>query len=206
MNLSEVVIEVGTNDGRDTERLASIGYPVITFEASPILYPICVEKFKRNPNVLVLPFAIDITDSVKAFNVSEQGDKGYGSLFKFHDNLLNTECSVYPELHIPHSYAQTVLTMRLDTFIRTWKIGSVKYLWIDAEGNDLNCLKSLGAESFRVESGQLECTYKIPVYNNTDSNNYLDAKKHLEETGFEIHNQYIHERESQIDLFFVRKS
>jgi FkbM family methyltransferase len=205
MNLDEVIIEIGTNVGNDTERLSTYGYPIITFEPSPVLYPLCVERFKNNPNILVLPFAIDVEESVKSFNVSEQGDKGYGSLYDFHSNLLNTALIKYSEFSIPFSYKQKVLTMRMDTFVNLWKIKTVKYLWIDAQGNDLNCLKSFGKELGRVESGQLECTYKIPLYNNTDSNNHEDARKYLTENGFDVSIHYVHENDSEIDLSFVRK-
>lgn len=205
MNLDEVIIEIGTNVGNDTEKLSTYGYPIITFEPSPILYPLCVERFKNNPNILVLPFAIDVEESVKSFNVSEQGDKGFGSLYDFHDDLQNTVLSKYSEFKTPFSYKQKVLTMRMDTFVNLWKIKTVKYLWIDAQGNDLNCLKSFGKELRRVESGQLECTYKIPLYNNTDSNNHEDAKKYLTENGFDVSIHYVHENDSEIDLSFVRR-
>lgn len=205
MNLSEVIIEVGTNTGTDTERLAAFGFPVITFEPSPILYPQCVEKFKNNPNILVLPFAIDVEESVKDFNVSEQGDKGFGSLYDFHDNLQNTVLKKYSEFKTPFSYKQKVLTMRMDTFVKTWNIQTIKYLWIDAQGNDLNCLKSFGTELRQVESGQLECTYKIPLYNNIDSNSHEDAKKYLTENDFDVSIHYVHENDSEIDLSFVRR-
>lgn len=75
-NYKKLVIEVGANNGRDTESFsADSDTMVISFEPSPILYPICVERFKTRPNVLILPIAIDVENSVKPFNVSEQGDK-----------------------------------------------------------------------------------------------------------------------------------
>ena len=205
MNNRRIIFEVGANNGSDTERFAadSDAY-VFSFEPSPILYPICVERFKGRDNVLMLPIAIDVENSIKPFNVSEQGDKGFGSLYDFHGNLLNTALQKYSEFNTPFSYKQNVLTMRLDSFIMQYNIPRIDYLWIDAQGSDFNVLRSLGDQIDIVQEGRVECTYKIPLYTNED-NYYENIRTFLEDAGFTVSIDYVHANDSEIDLHFIRE-
>lgn len=204
-NYKKLVVEIGANNGSDTERFAADSDTmVISFEPSPILYPICVERFKNRPNVLMLPIAIDVENSVKPFNVSEQGDKGFGSLYDFHPDLLNTVLKKYSEFNTPFSYKQNVLTMRLDSFIILYNIQKIDFMWIDAQGNDFNVIRSLGDKIDVVMDGRCECTYKIPLYANED-NYYENVMAYLTEKGFQVDIDYVHANDSEIDLHFYRK-
>jgi FkbM family methyltransferase len=204
-NYKRLIVEIGANNGSDTEKFAADPDAfVISFEPSPILYPICVERFKHRPNVLMLPIAIDVENSVKPFNVSEQGDRGFGSLYDFHHDLLNTVLKKYSEFNTPFSYKQNVLTMRLDSFIMSHNIQKIDFMWIDAQGNDFNVIRSLGDKIDIVMDGRCECTYKIPLYTNED-NYYENVMAYLSERGFQVDIDYVHANDSEIDLHFYRK-
>ena len=199
-----VKIEIGANTGSHTVKLAADGSLVYSFEPSTILYKELVEKFVEHQNILVLPIAIDIENSVKFFNISTQGDRGFGSLYDFSDNLQETELSRYNEFKIPFLRKDKVLTMRLDTFMNTYGIDSLDYLHIDAQGNDFNCIKSLGDRIKDVKEGQCECTWEIKLYDGPD-NYYENVQKYLEEVGgFKVEILYKHQHKSEIDLKFYR--
>ena len=197
-------VEVGTNTGSQTEQLDTGDKFLFTFEPSPILYNECVNKFKDSATIVVLPFAVDVHNSVKFFNVSVQGDRGFGSLYEFHDNIQDTELKIYEEFRVPFAFKQKVLTVRLDTFMNNWDIDGIDYLWIDAQGNDFNCIKSLGDRIKDVKEGKCECTWEIPLYNGPD-NYYENVKKYLEDVGgFKVEVAYEHQHKSEIDLKFYR--
>lgn len=197
-------IEVGTNTGSHTENLDKGDCLVFTFEPSPPLYMECVERFKNSDNIIVLPFAVDIHNDFKHFNVALQGDKGFGSLYEWHPNLPNTEAGKHPLFQVPFAYKQKVLTIRLDTFMNNWGIDDVEYLHIDAQGSDFNVIKSLGDRIRDVREGQCECTWNTPYYDGAD-NFHENVRKYLEEIGgFKVETLYEHAGQTEIDLRFYR--
>lgn len=200
----KIKFDIGANNGENTQALANDGSIVYAFEPSPLLYPNLVERFKYNTNVIILPFAVDIVDDIKPFNVSDVGDRGVGSLYPFHKDIKDTPLSGAAEFTTPPSWIQNVLTIRLGTFMSFWNIPKIDYLHIDAQGSDLNAIKSLSTRIYDVVEGQLECTLDIPLYANAD-NYYKDAVTYLEAYGFEVTTLYEHANRSEIDLHFKRK-
>jgi len=197
------IIEVGANSGSHTERFISDDSIVFAFEPSEPLYLHLINKFRDNSRVIVLPFAVDIENSVKTFNVSLSGDCGVGSLYDFHEGLKDTILGRH-EVFQSFSGKQKTLTIRLDTFLNGWKIPYVDYLHIDAQGSDFNCIKSLGERIKDVREGVCECTWKIPLYSGVD-NYYENVKEYLEKTGnFKVDVAYEHQHQSEIDLRFYR--
>lgn len=201
--MHKVKFDVGANTGHHTQEMASDGSIVYAFEPSPILYPTLLERFRNVPNVIVLPFAVDIVDDVKPFNVSDVGDRGVGSLYPFHDKLKDSVVGGAAEFTTPPAWIQNVLTIRLDTFMRVWNVFFIDYLHIDAQGSDLNVFKSLGNRTSDVLEGQLECTWDIPLYANTD-NYYIDAIAYINAEGFTVRTLYEHANRTEIDLHFAR--
>ncbi|MEX0598440.1 MAG: FkbM family methyltransferase [Candidatus Paceibacterota bacterium] len=202
----KIKIEIGSNSGKDTAKLLSNECLTIGFEPNPILYSKLIEKFKEDDRVIFLPIAIDVSNTIKDFNVSTQGDMGFGSLYDFHDNLKNTEIGNHEYFKIPFEFKQKVLTMRLDSFIINFLNSeiSIEYLWIDSQGSDFNCLLSLGNYIHYVKEGRCECTYKIPLYKDVE-NSYEKVKEFLENHNFGVETIDIHKHESEIDLRFWKK-
>lgn len=95
----KIIFEVGANNGRDTESFASdINSMVYAFEPSPILVKELYDKFGTRENVKIFPFAVGLNDRAwEKFNVCDFGDRGLGSLYDWHENLLNTVLSKHAE-------------------------------------------------------------------------------------------------------------
>jgi hypothetical protein len=77
-------------------------------------------------------------------------------------------------------------------------------LWIDTQGNDLNCLKSFGDKISVVKSGQCEVAGRTELYAGT-GNTYQNCHKWLTENGFDVRGNPQH-HDHEVDLYFTRKA
>jgi hypothetical protein len=105
-----IIFEIGANRGTHTQSFLSPDNFVYAFEPSYPLYCELSEKFKDQNNLLVLPFTVDVENSIKNFNVSLVNDRGVGSLYNFHPELQNTVLSRYTEFK-KFDYSHNVLTL-----------------------------------------------------------------------------------------------
>ena len=138
--MKKIKFDVGANQGTDTIQLAEDGSIVYAFEPTKFLvndhlWP----KAKENPNIIVIPMAVDIENGFKTFNVTEFWDWGCSSL---HTTSGNIDGSWVEHFKVTDSYI--VPTITLYDFCKLYNIDRLDYLWIDTQGNDLNVLKSLG--------------------------------------------------------------
>lgn len=199
-----VVVEVGANTGEDTERFVNDGHNVVyAIEPDPFLVKMLREKFSGRSNLILLPVAIDIEETTKTFYISEV-NRGINSLFPLHPELLTTPLAKHHTYQVGFSGEVQVQTRRLDTIMAEYGIEHIDYLWIDAQGNDLKALQSLGTRIEDIEQGRCECTYKVPIYTGTD-NTYESVKRFLESHGFHTTIDYVHQDESEVDVRFWRK-
>jgi FkbM family methyltransferase len=180
------VIEVGANFGGDTARLIDL-FPsaqIFTFEpVRELVERDLWTKFGNNPRVHIIPFAVDIENTFKELNVTGLGDWGSSSLFKFVDNVNELWHNAHTGLKVTHSYK--VPTITLYDFCNLYNIVSIDYLWIDAQGNDLNCLKSLKDKITIVKEGRCEADYSVQEYKDTD-NNWGVVRDWLINNGFQV--------------------
>ena len=98
----------------------------------------------------------------------------------------------------------SVETVRLDQIIRQTKIQEIHYLKIDAEGNDLNVLQSLGSSINKVWGFELETwNSKNTLWKNQKwlgkCIKYIKSKK------FVIAEKFVHGKGLSTDLLCVRK-
>lgn len=201
-----IVIEVGANTGRDTERLATPDTFVYAFEPSPILYPELVQRFRDRKNILILPFAVDLKNDVVEFNVADVGDRGVGSLYNYHPDMATNAVGQHPVFKAGFVWKQNVATIRLDAFMRLYEISHIDYLHIDAQGSDFRVIQSLGYSISKVREGVCECTYKVPLYVDSDIlNNYDDCMMYLNLHGFDAEITYVHENNTEVDIHFKRR-
>lgn len=204
--MQNVRIDVGANSGHHTELLAEgDNFYVIAFEPATYLYTRLKERFRGKPNIIVLPFAVDVYNVPnRKFNVSEYSDGGSSSLYE--RSAMLQQVDQYrsdPQFGKDWSYQEYVPTMRLDALIALYEIESIDFLHIDAQGNDLNVLRSLGGSIDRVKAGRAECTYKLPLYNDND-NTYPNVKAYLESFDFKTDIEYVHGLETEVDIKFYR--
>lgn len=172
-----VIIEVGVNTGSDTEKLLE-KYPeskYYGFEPTIELHAHLLKKFRDNPNMDRMhfyPVAITENNGFAKFNVAGQGDWGCSSIHEFNPKIHE----VWPnrtDFAVSHTY--NVPTMRLDTFIQNYLLEGlvgdfyIDYLWIDAQGSDLDVLYSLGEYTKYVKGGKLETAYTVELYSNTNN-------------------------------------
>ena len=175
----KIFIEVGANTGSDTQKYINEGYEVYAFEPVPDLIKTLTSKFKDRDNFNLIPMAVDLTNGFKWFNVAN--DVGCSSLYNFTEDIYKLWQG--RNGHFEYNDKFKAMTIRLDTFMDSYNIESVDYLWIDAQGNDFNVLKSLGDKLSCIKEGKCEGSYSVDLYQNTN-NNSVDIANWLQARGF----------------------
>lgn len=197
--IDQIIIEVGANIGQHT-RILHKKYPTIpiySFEPVPILYEKLKENYKNNTKVNFFPFAIDIENSTKNFYINESGDKrcdignphGCSSLYPFVDDVDESFKTIFGE-NRPSKFRNLEViktkTIRLDSFLEELNFtGEIVYLHCDAQGNDINVLKSLGKYLSNLKQGQIEVAAQAELYKNTQ-NTYKEAVDFLIQNRFAV--------------------
>ena len=198
----KIKIEVGANKGTETEELASDGSIVYAFEPTyellvKYLWPLSYE----NKNFRILPFAVDSENSFKKFNIAGHWDWGCSSLYEFSDDLNET----WPgraDFSNTHSYI--VPTITLYDFCELYKIETIDFLHIDAQGNDFNVLKSLKDKISFVNEGVIEASNVVELYKNTN-NKAEDIREYLKSNGFEIVKETANDEvEAEINIHYKK--
>lgn len=184
INEKQIIIEVGCNNGENTELyLQKYNLPIFGFEPVPYLYELLKRKFKNNSKINIFPFAVDIEDTVKKFNVTSVSSKqpcACSSLYDFVDDIQKK----WPGGSRKTVETIDVETIRLDTFLSKNNFnGEITYLHCDAQGNDLNVLMSLSEYIQNVKEGQIEVSSTLQMYKNTN-NNVENAIKFLKDNNF----------------------
>jgi len=198
--MGKVKFDVGANQGVDTVKLAEDGSTVYAFEptrflVSNHLWP----KAKENPNIIVIPMAVDIENGFKNFNLAEYWDWGCSSLHATADNIDD----VWKE-HFKVTSSYIVPTITLYDFCELYKIDLIDYLWIDTQGSDLNVLKSLGNKINSVVEGRCEASNKASLYQVDYSLNSI--ANFLYENNFEITKIEYNDKEGyEVNVFFRNK-
>jgi FkbM family methyltransferase len=141
----KTLIEVGAYDGTDSLRYHANGYRVYTFEPKTDLYENLVKNTQHLSNYTVIKKAVSQTDGKTQFNICNRG--GASSILPFRPNheLIQTWTANRTDIHFS-GLSYEVETIRLDTFIEQTGLQDtiIDMIHIDAQGVDLECLKSLG--------------------------------------------------------------
>ena len=196
-------MEIGVNLGQDTERLIleNPDCSYFGFEPTYELLPTLLENFKNYPSAVFIPMAVDVENRVAEFNIANWHNWGCSSLHQFSDNI-RTE---WPDNPAFFGKKQNVLTIRLDTFCDLYKIDSVEKIWIDAQGNDFNVLKSLGKYIDTVKEGRVEVAYNVNLYKGCD-NTFNSTVNWLKERGFDYELTFdATPQKAEADITFFRK-
>jgi FkbM family methyltransferase len=201
----KTILDVGANDGKETlERVQQGDCIVYAFEPTwelltQYLWPMAYNE----PNLRILPFAVDTENSFKQFNIAGQGDWGCSSLYEFSDDL-DKKWPGRPDFKTTHSYI--VPTITLYDFCKIYNIKEVNFIEIDAQGNDFNVLKSFGDMISIVKEGVVEASENVDLYKDVN-NRRDDIVKYLEENDFvivnETENDYLR---AEVNIHFKRKT
>jgi len=153
----KTLIEVGAFDGSDSLTYHNNGYTVYTFEPKKDLFDNLVEKTKHLTNYTVIPKAVSLNNGITKFNICKSG--GASSILPFRPDheLIKTWSENRTDIHYS-GVSYDVETIRLDTFIEQNNMHDtiIDFLHIDAQGVDLDCLKSVGKYIKNVRAGVLE--------------------------------------------------
>jgi len=198
-----IVVEIGANNGDDTARLVQDADKLYACEPDPALINQLISRFGSSPKITIWPYAIDLVEGERELHIMAH-ERGINSLYPLHPNLLNTPLQKHWQYQQGMTHSIVIETRRLDTLVKKYEIPHIDFLWIDAQGNDLITLKSLGDLISIVRAGRLECTYKVPIYEGVD-NSYESVVKFLEDHHFKHAIDYVHQDESEVDVKFWRE-
>jgi FkbM family methyltransferase len=187
---NKLLIEVGAYDGTDSLCFYEQMYKVYTFEPKTDLFLTLKEKTKELENYTVINKAVSLIDGEIDFNICKEGGASSILSFKPDEELINTWGSNRQDIHYSNC-TYKVKSTRLDTFIEENQLTEsvIDYLHIDAQGADLDVLKSMGVYINNVKEGVIESAYSNEKAIYVNQNNTLHtATKWLIEHGFIITN------------------
>lgn len=147
------------------------------------------DKTKHLTNYIVTPKAVSLTNGITKFNLCTYG--GASSILPFRpDHELNqTWTENRTDIHFS-GISYDVETTRLDTFIEENELQNtiIDFLHIDAQGVDLDCLKSLGKYIKNVIAGVVETVKdkNKSIYIGQEDNTLDNVSNFLSLNGFKI--------------------
>lgn len=170
-SMISICLDVGSHNGTDALRIQDrYKTKVYAFEPHPKFFGITVMNTRFNPEIEVFPFAVSDSEE-KFITLNEsRGDQSHSILpFMSEEELLKSWGDTYMVRPSGNSY-QVPLT-RLDNFLiskgHTPETLSILDLHVDAQGVDLEVLRSLGLFLKCVQTGKVEaarsrnhCSYK----------------------------------------------
>jgi FkbM family methyltransferase len=182
-----VILDVGAYDGKPYLQQACNDKSLVVYAFEPNL-AIANKVAKTSPdNYHMLPLVVSEIDGTVTFY--ENVNPHTSSILPFNKEKL-------PLWHQGHKLKTIkpveVRSIRLDTFIKQYDITSVDLLKVNAQGADLQVIKSSGDKINIIKKIQLEVC-DIDIYKNC--NTYDDTIQYLNEHGFELiktiqYNQY----------------
>lgn len=185
----KTLIEVGAYDGSDSLRYHSNGYRVYTFEPKKDLFENLLDKTKDLADYTVIPKAVSLHNGTTKFNICKAG--GASSILEFRPDheLIKNWTSYRTDIQFS-GISYDVETTRLDTFIEEngMQDVTIDFIHIDAQGVDLDCLKSLGVYIKNVQAGVVETVKDMnkSIYIGQEDNTLENVSAFLSLNGFII--------------------
>lgn len=206
----KTLIEVGAFDGSDSLRYHKNGYTVYTFEPKKDLFENLVNKTRRLKNYTVIPKAVSLINGTTQFNICKQG--GASSILPFRPDheLIETWSANRTDIQFS-GITYDVETTRLDTFIEENSLENtvIDFIHIDAQGVDLDCLKSLGKYITNVLAGVVETVKdkNKSIYIGQEDNTLDNVTEFLSLHGFKITNVQSNDNtDCEYNVFFEKLS
>jgi FkbM family methyltransferase len=183
----QTFVQVGAYLGDDglIEACRRFGHYLYMFEPNPSRVRELKEKTAGAPTIHVIPMAVSNYNGTAKFKIAAYDD--CSSLQDFDTNANQTW------VHEWHPYKRfemvdelDVEVVRLDTFLEQRKISTVDLLEVDAQGEDLRVVESLGARIRDVKKIQIEVNISgSPLYRNSFTMD--QAVSFFDKHGFERH-------------------
>jgi FkbM family methyltransferase len=177
--LKRVWLDVGACKGEHCYGFALVNPSLRVFLFEPNLR-MAVKLFGMLPNFLGVPLAVTETDGSSELNINSHADAS--SLLPLDEQGVR-QWSGAQDLRTVEKV--TVGTIRLDTFLNLAGIQSVDYLKIDAQGMDLDVVRSAGNRLKDIHRICLECDVTPhPLYRGAPTKN--ETVEFLESRGFAL--------------------
>jgi FkbM family methyltransferase len=204
----KTLIEVGACDGSDSLHFHKNGFKVFTFEPKKDSYEKLIEKTQHLSDYTVIPKAVSLIDGKTMFNICREGGASSILPFKSDDILEKHWTSIRKDIQYS-GISYEVETTRLDTFIEQNNLQDtiIDYIHIDAQGVDLECLKSLGIYIKNVQAGVVETVKdkEKSIYIGQDENTYENIEKFLLSNGLRIESVISNdETQCEYNVYFKR--
>ena len=204
----KTLIEVGAFDGSDSLRYHNEGYVVYTFEPKKDLFEDLVNKTKHLTNYTVIPKAVSLVDGTTQFNICKSGGASSILPFRSEEELIKTWSIYRTDIHYS-GISYEVETIRLDTFIESNNLNNtiIDFIHIDAQGVDLDVLKSLGKYINNVMAGVVETVKDKDksIYIDQNNNTLDSVQEFLLSNGFIINNIESNDNtECEYNVYFTR--
>jgi FkbM family methyltransferase len=197
-----IIFDVGANNGSSFLPFCRLftQWEVYAFEPTPQLVSALHVRSRGAKNYHIIPKAIASTEGRAPFNVAAHADWGCSSLLEFRADRAETWAG-RTDLEVTERIEVDVI--RLDSFIRERGVAWVDFLHIDAQGMDLDVLRSLGSEISRVRGGVVEapCDPRVRLYEGQPTKTEIVA--FLAEHGFEVCGSM--QQQNEENLYFRRK-
>jgi FkbM family methyltransferase len=188
MTGQRLLIEVGAFDGKDSLRFHRQGYRVFTFEPNRDLYLNLLANTRDLEGYTVLNEAVCLEDGKTDLYICREG--GASSILPFKDDRELERHWTAARTDVQYSGTKyAVACTRLDTFLERQGLADadIDYLHCDAQGADLDVLKSLGKYVGNVKEGVIESAYSAEKAIYRGQNNTVDAATAwLQQHGFEV--------------------
>jgi len=192
-----VWIDVGAHEGETTFPYASVDRSLLVYAFEPNLRA-ASRIMGRLPNYVVLPIAIAAKDGSAELQLNQYEQSS--SLLRPDDAGVKAWVT---EQQFKVIGSVTVPTMRLDTFLDGAGIARVDFLKIDAQGLDLEVVKSAGDRLADVAEVQLEATTaSYRQYEGAPGKS--DIVAFMESKGFRLKREESQSHGQEANLTFLR--
>lgn len=183
-----LLIEVGAFNGADSLEFHKRGYEVFTFEPKKDLYDELKRKTQHLSGYTPVNKAVSLVNGEIDFHICAEGGASSILPFKSDEELDKHWTPLRKDIHYSGT-SYKVQSTRLDTFLEENNLTAraIDYLHIDAQGADLDVLRSLGKYVANVRQGVLETCYSLEKAIYSEQEDDLNAVKNwLESCGFVI--------------------
>ena len=142
LSRGDLCLDVGANRGQSVDALKMLSFPVrvTAFEPQPRLYRRLLERFRNDPNVVVLPYGASDHASITEIYLPYYNGYCFDGLASIHKEGLD-EWLRHSIRHFDARKLQIVAmpcqTVRLDDVV----VGSVRFIKLDVQGSEYAALQ-----------------------------------------------------------------
>jgi FkbM family methyltransferase len=195
------IVQVGAHSGDDAwiSACRQYGHKLYMFEPNPMRVEELQRKAGGSATVFVIPKAVSVTEGHAIFHIAGHDD--CSSLLPFAEDANKTWVH---EWHPYKSFEMVdqidVEVVRLDSFMKSQEIETIDFLMIDAQGEDLRVVESLGERARDVKKIQMEINVYAPLYQNSFV--MEEALTKLSSLGFDLHTSWRQSLNREVNAVF----